>query len=1184
MSYPATPETDDAAVQDFLLDLAARKEFRALAPPPPPGPPLPPHSFGFGLSGSPTVPTVDGFRLHGAQIFVRNFFNPNTPYTRLLLNWQTGTGKSIGAITICQEYIRQFRSRIMTPPSDRPSVFVIGFTKSIIQAEMLRHPEFGFVAPNEVASLNRVFLLAEGASNPAGPEAAQYAGLVGSLKRRITDRAQGGYYRFYGYKAFANRLLTATRQGAARGFTVAELYAHARPMEEDLEADAPPEVSLLDKIDRAVAAGDVAIDRELLADLRGGLIVADEIHNTYNIQAKNNYGVAIQYALDKITAESPEMAPRAIFMSATVTGGVATEVVDLLNFLLPVAQLPGQRRLRREDFFEMADGADGRRTAALLPGALEQIGRLSAGRVSFLLDADEASYPRRIFEGTALANPLRPGESIAYLRFTPCPMAPFHEKTLARMLAGGSGARAAIPANAYTLYDMVYPNPEFAPDAAAREGESYGLYLSAETPAQLAAASQKWAAAAGVAVELPRGTRAGGAVPISGSFLGLESGLRLYSAKYQALGEHILEIMRSGPGKIMIYHHRVRMSGVLQIREILEVNGFLDETSGPSPSTLCAVCGNAKRNHSAETAAASWAGPHGYTPARFVVITSEVDRSVLERSIARYNAQTNVEGFEYRILVGSKIIREGFDLKAVRFQLIVSLPTDIPTLIQIFGRVVRKGSHLGLPEDKRDVRIRILVSTAGEYTQGLGPAPEVIRYAEKIEAYFLTQEVEKAIRRYAIDAFINYDRMVTSDPTFENTASIDAIPYRPTVGLAAALRRPQTTSTFEAYGYGDREIDEIQASVQALFETRPVWKYDDLWAAVRSGRVAGVAQNPATFSEESFALALSALGRHVPSVSRLDIKAGEVALVSRVGEFFVRTPSAPGGQPILDIESYVRENVVLTPLRVRVADYVQLSRQSDNFTVRLAKFEKDFGVAGSRIEDIFFEYDADFHHTLLRALVEGFSGAEHSADLRRKASEAGTAFARALDVYTRFKVIVLEGDVAGVPEARRPTKKKNDEKTPIGYVGETSVRIFRGSVGENQDGWYDIPRKALGIGPRYTENDIAVGYVERRGGHLRFKTRPPIHELSTADVRDSRSLARGAVCETRPRPRQEDLLLRLKVSSDFTGLSSADLCAAIRLKLLAREEAARNQKSGMLDGLRWFYLFNDRLPTITLGQ
>ena len=75
---------------------------------------------------------------------------------------------------------------------------------------------------------------------------------------------------------------------------------------------------------------------------------------------------------------------------------------------------------------------------------------------------------------------------------------------------------------------------------------------------------------------------------------------------------------------------------------------------------------------------------------------------------------TNKDGSHVRILVGSKIITEGLNFTAVNHQLVMSFPPNIPTLIQIFGRVVRRGSHMILPLEQRWVNIKIYVSYYGE--------------------------------------------------------------------------------------------------------------------------------------------------------------------------------------------------------------------------------------------------------------------------------------------------------------------------------------------------------------------------------------------------------------------------------------------------------------------------------------
>ena len=1213
MSYLDVPTSADgpalkSEIREYLLDLGSRKEFRSLHL-------TAPSASSSDISAYKRVehraPRLPGLQMHGGQNFARNFDNPDTPTPRLVLNWQTGTGKSIGAIGIGQEFVAHFKKQINIRPANRPTVFIIGFTKSIIQAEMLRHPEFGFVSAQEIQEMKRLRASAEASGNATTPESRHYGGFVGVLKRRITDRSRGGYYRFYGYKEFANRLFLITRRGGARNFSIQSLYAR-KSARKDARKDASETLdqTFIECIDAAVKNGNIEVNRELLLSLHGGLIIADEIHNTYNIQTKNNYGIAIQYVLDKIGAETPRATPRLLAMSATVTSGSPMEIIDLLNFLVPLKHLPKQKRLRREDFFRVVERGDAvkRKEVVLLPGALDMIGRLSAGRVSFLLDEDEGSYPRRIFEGEPVRDPLELGKNIAYLKFIKCPMAPFHERSLDHLVEQRSklehfAARpSAIPINALALYDMSFPNPKFAPTAASAPRDTYGLYLSTETPKQISAATSEWRAKAGVGVRSLKGDtdiRAGDPVLITGPYLSITpknravTGIGAYSTKYHRLAADIIAIIRDGPGKIMVYHPRVRRSGVLAIQELMRMNGIIGEQAAPNPSTLCGVCGVEKKTHKGKKI------NHAYVPARFAIVNSEIDRCVVARSIARYNRVSNAEGHEVRILIGSRMIREGFDLKAVRFQLIASLPTDIPTLIQVLGRAVRKNSHISLPQNLRDVHVRIYVSTAGKASM----APEVIRYAEKMRVFLVAQKVEMAIRSYAVDAFLNFEKAERRlQKNGKMQATIDGIPYEPVATFAEIERRPETKATFEAYGYGDREVAAIRAVIQALFEVRPVWTYEDLWKAVHEPNlVKGLAVDPRSFSEESFAIALDSLAHQNPSVtdlvgltfpSKALAQTGRTT-ISRVGVYFIQTFLGPEKQPVLDIESYVRDNAVLKPVRVRVSDYVREARTGHNFSVRLALFEKQFTDAP--IENAFVEFDSEFHFTLLRKIVEAFAGAAKNSPppLFLRLDSSGSPLARLIDLYWRFRILVGRADVASHPKAEKLLRsypkgkglsKRALARAPIGFVATAAVRLYDFSA--KRDHWYDIPRKAIGFTSRFTENDIVVGYIERRGAFLRFKVRPPIHELSVAEVRDIRSLARGAVCETRPRREQELLALRLKAiqKAKLRELSSAEICVRIRSRLFALEERSRNKAGGMAVGVRFMYLFNDKLPTITLNR
>jgi hypothetical protein len=322
---------------------------------------------------------------------------------------------------------------------------------------------------------------------------------------------------------------------------------------------------------------------------------------------------------------------------------------------------------------------------------------------------------------------------------------------------------------------------------------------------------------------------------------------------------------------------------------------------------------------------------------------------------------------------------------------------------------------------------------------------------------------------------------------------------------------------------------------------------------------------------------------------------------------------------------------------VRVADYVRKERTSLNWEVRLREFESDYlrPDAASTPELSLVEYGATFHYTLLRRLVEVGPRAAVTID-----------DARISDVYRRFRVAITAADAERASRVYRGGRSADPNRL-VGYMTPEAVSLYD----EAGARWYNASHSDFGIGRRHRENAIVVGlavsvgpvsetgtetFVAAAAG-ARFKVRPPIQKLradaagrnsASAARGDVRGLARGAVCETRPREELEAYTRRLREAVVRAGAtpqatrggcgvcgtarggsamaltarldyaakydraarkrfpSAGEMCDTLRLHLLALEEDARAPTDGMNSGLRWIYLFCDKPPSVAalMGQ
>ena len=276
---------------------------------------------------------------------------------------------------------------------------------------------------------------------------------------------------------------------------------------------------------------------------------------------------------------------------------------------------------------------------------------------------------------------------------------------------------------------------------------------------------------------------------------------------------------------------------------------------------------------------------HKFQPVRFVIAHSDVDKQVILKRIEKFNDSNNAEGHSFMILVGSKILRESYDIHCIQNTFIMGRPDNIATLIQILGRAVRKFSHRDLPENKRHVSIFIYTSCLPIKDSSLGDyamSYEESKYKLKISDYKIIQQIERIFHENAIDAVIN-ENIIAPDGKFTNQATspyefptmsqkisktkcsyeLDVLPFKPVLYKKLGKQRINKVyklqdlqlSTFDVY-HNKREIDMIILIIKRLFiEVSHVWEFETLWATVKKYPY-NLAINTKLFDISNFIIAL----------------------------------------------------------------------------------------------------------------------------------------------------------------------------------------------------------------------------------------------------------------------------------------------------------------------------------------
>ena len=218
------------------------------------------------------------FKLREQQAVMSNFFNPNTPYTGLLIMHGTGVGKTCTAISIAEQFKDQIKKY-------NTKIFFLTF------------------GPNGRETIKTELLFCTGDTYLKNKEILDqmtYDEIEKEKKIAINNALQN--YKILSYKSFYKKVLGEKIMNKDKDDLKSK---YKRNEEGDIERE---------------------IINEKITNMNNSILIIDEAHNLTN----NEFG----NALKKIIKESENL--RVLLLTATPMKNLADDIVDLLNFIRPI--------------------------------------------------------------------------------------------------------------------------------------------------------------------------------------------------------------------------------------------------------------------------------------------------------------------------------------------------------------------------------------------------------------------------------------------------------------------------------------------------------------------------------------------------------------------------------------------------------------------------------------------------------------------------------------------------------------------------------------------------------------------------------------------------------------------------------------------------------------------------------
>lgn len=533
---------------------------------------------------------------------------------------------------------------------------------------------------------------------------------------------------------------------------------------------------------------DIAQDR--IFDLNNSLLIVDEAHNLTD----NNYGEAVRVIIEN------SVNLKVLLLTATPMKNLASDIIELINFIRPK-----DKPMERDKIFT----SHKIHQMELKPNGLEYFKQMAKGYVSYYRGADPLTFAERVEIGEI-------PKGLLFTKLIRCRMLDFQQKLYDQVVSNPDNLvdfneenDENIEADALDRKSEAVANfafPRLSDDRKTIVGDfgtngiikiknqikTDGELLNKKIANELF--NLDYSDLKYDMIELSENQKS-----ISGLILKKEY-LKLFSVKFYKALKKISRLVyqKKGARTAFVYSNLVKV-GIELFQEILLENGYLEYNENQSNykiinETICYYCGKTYFEHKQNKLKQALLSrnvnetktnkptidntsdssseyeyknktvnipEHDFYPATFVVITGKTTEDSSDnvpeekQKILDYvfSNISNKEGKYIKLVLGSKVMNEGINLKNVAEVHVLDVHYNLGKIDQVIGRGIRGCSHYGIINDNmRFPKVKIY-KYAIMVKNGLSSEEELYQKAEK--KYLLVKKIERAIKEIAFDCPIN---------------------------------------------------------------------------------------------------------------------------------------------------------------------------------------------------------------------------------------------------------------------------------------------------------------------------------------------------------------------------------------------------------------------------------------------